>query len=178
MVTIALLAGGMACFGSATPVSAIVGRDLPVWLGSFLRMVVAATVLVPVLVAVQRQRGETALGAFAGLDRGDRWRLVAIAVVGTFGFSAFMLLGMQRAPGAVGAVVMATTPAGRLVAALGGPQRWHSALTGGSAICVAGRRSLCGQCTDQRSTFGGQSMRTLANTCQASADFAVRLRIT
>lgn len=116
LTAVALLAGGMACFGTATPVSAIVGRTFPVWLGSAFRMLVAAAFLVPLLVHRQRRDGGSALDPFRGLDGRDRLLLAGIAVIGTFGFSALMLAGMQRAPGAVAAVVMATTPA---VTALG-----------------------------------------------------------
>lgn len=103
---------GMACFGSATPVSRIVGRSFPVWLGSMARMLVAAAVLAPIVWLRRRRRDEPALWTqVRGLDTADRWRLVAIGLVGTFAFTAFMLIGMREAPGAVGAIVMATTPA-------------------------------------------------------------------
>jgi drug/metabolite transporter (DMT)-like permease len=114
--TVAFLAGGMACFGSATPVSSVVGEAFPVWLASALRMAVAAAVLVPALALRARSGDERPVEALRGTDAGDRWLLVGIAVVGTFLFSVAMVLGMRRAPGAVGAVVMATTPA---VTALG-----------------------------------------------------------
>lgn len=113
LATVALLAGGMAAFGSATPVSAIVGRELPPSLASGLRMTVALAVLAPIL-ARARARGDEPPVAetLSGLDRRD-WSLLlgGVAAVGTFGFSVLMLLGMRHAPGAVAAVVMATTPA-------------------------------------------------------------------
>lgn len=110
--SVVLLAAGMACFGSATPVSAIVGRGFPPWLGSALRMAVATACLVPLLAVTRRRDGGRSLGEEARAWTGhDRLLLAGIAVVGTFGFSVFMLLGMRHAPGAVGAVVMATTPA-------------------------------------------------------------------
>lgn len=103
---------GMACFGSATPVSRIVGRSFPVWLGSTSRMLIAAAVLAP-LVAVRRHRRRqpSLWRTVARMDAADRWRLAAIGLVGTFAFTAFMLVGMREAPGAIGAIVMATTPA-------------------------------------------------------------------
>ncbi len=107
-----LLAGGMACFGSATPVSAIVGRSFTPWLASALRLAVAAAVLIPVYVVAQRRGDEPPLRARLGSLTGRDWLLlIGIAAIGTFGFSILMLLGMRRAPGAVAAVVMATTPA-------------------------------------------------------------------
>lgn len=103
---------GMACFGSATPVSRIVGRSFPVWLGSTTRMLVAALVLAPLVVLRRRRRGQPPLWQTVGaMDAADRWRLAAVGLVGTFAFTAFMLVGMREAPGAVGAIVMATTPA-------------------------------------------------------------------
>ncbi len=107
-----LLVGGMAAFGSATPVAKIVGEGFPVWVGAALRMALAAAVLVP-LVALGRRSGDDRplLAALRETDAADRWRLTGIALVGTFGFTVLMLLGMRNAPGAVAAVVMATTPA-------------------------------------------------------------------
>lgn len=107
-----LMLAGMACFGSATPVSRIVGRSFPVWLGSTSRMVIAAAVLAPMVAVRRRRRDRPSLWrTVVRMDRADRWRLAAIGLVGTFAFTAFMLVGMREAPGAVGAVVMATTPA-------------------------------------------------------------------
>lgn len=109
---VALLAAGMACFGSATPFSAVVGRVFPVWLGSAGRMVVAVVVLLPAVVLWRRHRGQpSAASLLRGTDRDDRWFLVGMGVIGTFAFTALMLLGMREAPGSVGAVVMALTPA-------------------------------------------------------------------
>ena len=114
-----LLVAGMACFGSATPVSAIVGRTFPPLLASTLRLGLAAAVLVPVHLAAQRRGDEPTLTEVRHrLTRADWLRLAAIAVIGTFGFSVLMLLGMQRAPGAVASVVMATTPAVTAVGAV------------------------------------------------------------
>lgn len=115
----ALMVMGMACFGSATPVSRIVGRSFPVWLGSTTRMLVAAAVLAPMVWWRRRRRDEPSLWqTVRTMDAADRWRLVAIGVVGTFAFTAFMLIGMREAPGAVGAIVMATTPAVTAVASV------------------------------------------------------------
>ena len=117
--TAALMVLGMACFGSATPVSRIVGRSFPVWLGSMTRMIVAAAVLAPLVWWRRRRHDDTSLWqTVRTMDTADRWRLAAIGVVGTFAFTAFMLIGMREAPGAVGAVVMATTPAVTAVASV------------------------------------------------------------
>jgi len=121
-----LLAAGMACFGSATPVSAIVGRHLPVWMGSFLRLLVASLALGVGVVVVRRDRPHSIIEELRQTTRADRIRLVVMAAVGTFGFSALMLLGMRHAPGTVAAIVMATTPA---VTAAGAVLVLHERLT-------------------------------------------------
>lgn len=114
-----LMLAGMACFGSATPVSRIVGRSFPVWLGSMSRMLIAAAVLAPLVYVYRRRNGQQPLWtAVRRMDGPDRWRLAAIGLVGTFAFTAFMLIGMREAPGAVGAVVMATTPAVTAIASV------------------------------------------------------------
>jgi drug/metabolite transporter (DMT)-like permease len=116
---VVFLAGGMAAYGSSTPVSAIVGRSFPVYLASAARMAVAAAVLVPLLIHTRRRRGDPPLRTSARrLPRRDWALLFGIAAIGTFGFSVLMLLGMQRAPGAAAAVVMATTPAVTAVGAV------------------------------------------------------------
>lgn len=107
-----LMVAGMACFGSATPVSRVVGRSFPVWLGSMSRMLVSVAILAPVVVWHRRRRDHAPLWRVVrSLSVSDRWRVAVIGLVGTFGFTAFMLVGMREAPGSVGAVVMATTPA-------------------------------------------------------------------
>lgn len=109
--SVALLVGAMTCFGTATPVSGIVGRGFPPFLASFSRLAIAAAVLVPILLVQIRRGDEPTLSSTArSLDRADWARLAVVATVGTFGFSILMLLGMREAPGAVAAVVMATTP--------------------------------------------------------------------
>lgn len=105
-----LLASGMALFGSATPVSKIVGAAFPSMVASGMRMAVAAVVLLP-FVALATLRD-----AVATLDRADRLRLLAIALIGTFGFTLLLLYGLRLTTGAVASIVMATTPA---VAAVG-----------------------------------------------------------
>lgn len=109
--TLLLLVSGMACYGSATPISRLVGRDFPVWVAATSRMLIAAAVLVPIAMATERRRAAHERTDLRRLDRGDLYRLAGMAVVGTFLFSVLMIVGMRRAPGAVGAVVMALTPA-------------------------------------------------------------------
>lgn len=97
------LALGMLLFGSATPVSKLVGADFPPFVGAGLRVAIGALALLPA--ALARREG------FGRLTRHD-WLLTAlIALFGMFGFTALMLYGMALVPGTLGAVVMSTTPA-------------------------------------------------------------------
>ena len=65
-------------------------------------MAVAAAVLAP-LVAVRRRRHDqpSLWSTVRSMDAADRWRPAAIGIVGTFAFTAFMLVGMREAPGVV-----------------------------------------------------------------------------
>lgn len=107
-----LAAAGMALFGSATPVSKLVGQEFPPMLASGLRMLTAVAVLAPVF-AIRRVSPEHPAPR---LSRRDLGLLAGIALVGTFGFTLLLYQGMRLAPGTTGAVVMAATPA---VTALG-----------------------------------------------------------
>lgn len=139
----ALLAGGMALFGSATPVSKVVGRDFPAMLASGLRMATAAAVLIPALVVLQRgsaqSRGEDSRHFVPSLNRRDWLLLAGIAGIGTVGFTLFLFYGLRIVPGAVGAIVMAMTPA---VTALGAVVFLHNHLdrwtAAGIALAVGG----------------------------------------
>lgn len=130
-----LAAGGMALFGSATPVSRLVGQEFPAMLASAVRMLTAAAVLVPIL-AIRRVTPDRQVPR---LTRRDVLLLAGIAVVGTFGFTLLLFYGMQLAPGTVGAVVMAMTPA---VTAIGAVWLLGDRLAGGKiaglALAVAG----------------------------------------
>jgi drug/metabolite transporter (DMT)-like permease len=155
------LAGGMAAYGSSTPVSAIVGRSFPVYLGSAARMAVAAAILVPILVHTRRRRGVPPLRELArGLPRRDWLLLVGIAAIGTFAFSVLMLLGMQRAPGAAAAVVMATTPAVTAVGAvvfLGdrlGPWRVFAVVLGVGGVVLVNTGAETAEGTGDRIMIG------------------------
>lgn len=100
----------MAIFGSGTPVSKIVTDAFPAFLASGARMLLAAAVLVPLLVLAER-RGERGGSLLGSISRPDWLRLAGIALAGMFGFSLFMLYGMKEVTGAIGGIVMATTPA-------------------------------------------------------------------
>ncbi len=98
-----LLAAGMAFFGSATPVSKLVGADFPVLGAAGARVLLAGLVLLPF--ALWKTDG------LLKLTRKD-WLLVGgIALIGNAGFSLFMLYGMQMVSGVAGSVIMSLTPA-------------------------------------------------------------------
>ena len=126
----------MALFGSATPISALVGRAFPAILGSGLRMVTAAVVLLPLYVLQRRRQGEPLVPR---LDRRDWALVVGIAAIGTFGFTLLLLFGLRIAPGAVAAVVMALAP---VVTAVGAVIFLHDRLDrwkiAGLVVAVAG----------------------------------------
>jgi drug/metabolite transporter (DMT)-like permease len=92
----------MAIFGTSTPVSKLVTEAFPVFLASELRVALATLVLLPVLI-----KGRQNLGRYT---RQDWFMMVAVAVIGMFLFSIFMLYGMQQISGVVGSIIMSTTP--------------------------------------------------------------------
>jgi len=100
---IARLAGGMAAFGSATPVAKIVTGVMPVFIAASLRVALGAVTLAPF--AFRHRKQLTTM-------RQRDWILTAlIALFGMVGFTALMLYGMRLVSGVVGAIVMSTTPA-------------------------------------------------------------------
>ncbi|MEQ8701067.1 MAG: DMT family transporter, partial [Bauldia litoralis] len=99
----AQLAAGMAIFGSATPMSKIVTEAFPVFLASGLRMLLSAAILLPIVFAMK-----TPVRDFEKRDWGV---LAAIALVGMFGFTVFLLFGMKMVSGVTGSIVMSTAPA-------------------------------------------------------------------
>lgn len=104
------LAAGMVLFGSATPLARLVTMELPPLVGSALRVLSAAMLLVPV--------AHLAGFRWSQLDRRDWGRAALLALVGMFGFTLALALGMQRVSGVTGAVIMGTTPAVTGVAAV------------------------------------------------------------
>src|SRR5690606_32660345 len=131
LTTFALLAGGMAMFGSATPVSKIVTEAFPVFLAAGLRMATALVLLIPVVMATGFDPRR--------LSKHDWFTVGLIAVFGMFGFTILMLYGMKLVSGVAGSIVMSTTPAVTAVGAflfLGEALGWRK--IGGIAAAVAG----------------------------------------
>ena len=128
---LARLAGGMAAFGSATPISKIVAGVMPVFVAAALRVALGAVTLAPFAFRHRTQ--------VASMSRRD-WLLTAlVALFGMVGFTALMLYGMRLVSGVVGAIVMSTTPAvtaGASMLFLGDRPTWRK-LTA-IALAVAG----------------------------------------
>lgn len=103
------LFAGMALFGSATPLSKIIGEGFPVFTASLMRMLIAGAVLAPFVAG--------RLGELRKASASD-WRSIAgIALFGMIGFTATMLFGMRMASGVVGSTIMSMSPAVTALAA-------------------------------------------------------------
>ncbi|MGC9417580.1 MAG: DMT family transporter [Rhodovulum sp.] len=131
VLTVLQLVGGMALFGSATPLSKIIGEAFPVFTASFARMAIASLVLVPAV--------WWATARFRGAMRSDIFVMAAIAAVGMVGFTATMLFGMRLTTGVIGATIMSATPAVTALAAVVFLGAAMNARKGGAlALAVAG----------------------------------------
>lgn len=98
----------MILFGTATPLSKLVSQNFPIYLATFLRTLVAGLTFLPFIF---KERGN--LKQISGRD----WfYLLLISLVGTVGFTVFLLEGTARAPGVVSATLMSFVP---LITALG-----------------------------------------------------------
>lgn len=102
-LTYTQLALGFAIFGSATPISQIIGQQFPAFIGSLGRLLIAALLLAP-LIIWQRS-------AFRGLSQRELKSLALITVFGMVGFTILLLYGLRLTTGVAASVIMATTPA-------------------------------------------------------------------
>ena len=129
--TVLQLIAGMALFGSATPLSKIIGEAFPVFSASFMRMAIASVVLAPVVFIGGRR--------FQHLQKKDYVTIALIALFGMVAFTATMLFGMRMTTGVIGSTIMSSAPAVTAVAAvifLGAGMNWRKA--GALALAVAG----------------------------------------
>lgn len=97
------LALGMSIYGSGTPVSKLVTEAFPVYLGSGLRMLFAALVLLPFII-----RYKDDIKKFTKKD------FVMIGIMGfsaMFLFTILMMYGMKMISGVIGSIIMGTSPA-------------------------------------------------------------------
>ncbi len=111
----------MALFGSATPISKLVGEGLPVFTASLLRVILGAVSLAP-FVARDFRRNLARMDARA-------WREVSlIALFGMVGFTFLLVCGMKYITGVAGSIIMSFTPALTALGAfvfLGSPLDWR-----------------------------------------------------
>ncbi|KPP92946.1 DMT family transporter [Erythrobacter sp. HL-111] len=130
-LTIGQLIAGMGLFGSATPLSKIIGEHYPVFTASCLRMVIASIVLAPFVLALTSRYRDTA--------RSDWGVIAAIAAFGMVGFTATMLFGMRLTTGVIGSTIMSASPAITAAAAVvffGAAMNWRKG--GALALAVVG----------------------------------------
>ncbi|MCH2546393.1 MAG: DMT family transporter [Alphaproteobacteria bacterium] len=104
------LLAGMTFFGSATPVSKLVGENFSPLVASTIRMWLAGMVLLPFAFYHNPN--------FYKLPKALWLRVLGVALVGNIGFSVLMLYGMQMISGVAGSVIMSLTPAVTAIAAV------------------------------------------------------------
>ena len=111
----------MALFGSATPISKLVGEGLPIFTASLLRVLIGAASLLPFVIRDYRKNLDDMNPA--------AWREVTlISLFGTVGFTVFLVYGMRFISGVAGSIIMSFTPALTAVGAflfLGSPLDWR-----------------------------------------------------
>ncbi len=101
---------GMAFFGTGTPSARVVSNAFPLFMGPFLRLLFAALLLSPVLFFRRRQLRD--------MTRQDWLEVTIIGALGIVGFTLFLMTGMRRVSGVIGAIVMSLSPAVMAVAAV------------------------------------------------------------
>jgi drug/metabolite transporter (DMT)-like permease len=103
------LAVGMILFGSATPVSKIIGLEISVFTASSLRVILGSLVLLPFVIKELHLVKNIQL---------NNWLLIfGIAIFGMVGFTASLIKGMSYISGVSGSVIMATVPMVTAIAA-------------------------------------------------------------
>jgi len=157
----------MALFGSATPVSKLVGESLPVFTASLLRVVLGAASLLPFV----------ASGLFArigALTKRDWWYLCLIALFGMVGFTVFLIYGMKFISGVAGSILMSFTPALTALSAwlfMSSAMDWRRALAvalGVAGVVVINLFRDAFDDADARYFYLGVGLVTAAIACEAS----------
>ncbi len=96
-----LLFLGMFLFGSATPLSKLIGKEFSVFFAGASRLLLAFIFFLPFI-------RWSVFSKFTGKD----WLLmIGIGVIGVTGFTLFMLYGMKNTSGVGGSIVMSCAPA-------------------------------------------------------------------
>ncbi|MGM0431839.1 MAG: DMT family transporter [Spirochaetota bacterium] len=101
---------GMALFGTGTPSAKVVSEAFPIFLGPFMRLLIASLALTPFLIIHRR--------SLPGISKRDWVEIAIIGGVGIVAFTFFLLTGMRRVNGVVGSVVMSLSPAAMALAAV------------------------------------------------------------
>lgn len=104
------LALGMSIYGSGTPVSKLVTEGFPVYIGSGLRLLFAAIVLLPFIIKYREDIKKFTKKDFINIE--------LIGFAGYFLFSIFMLMAMKNVSGVIGSIVMGASPAVTAVASV------------------------------------------------------------
>lgn len=110
MLVYAQLFFGMALFGTGTPSAKVVSDAFPMFLGPFLRLLIASLALTPFLIMHRRRLPE--------ISKRDWVEIAIIGGVGIVAFTIFLITGMHRVNGVVGSVVMSLSPAAMALAAV------------------------------------------------------------
>lgn len=103
ILSICFLVGGMALFGSATPISKLVGQDFPVFTASLFRVLIGALSLLPfVMKDFQRK--------IKKLKKNDWFYLSLISLFGMVGVTVCLIYGMKFISGVAGSIITSFTP--------------------------------------------------------------------
>ena len=166
LIGIFFLLAGMALFGSATPVSKMVGEEFPVFTASLLRVMLGALALLPFVF-------RDFFTQVSRIKRRDWVYLSLISMFGMVGFTLFLIYGMKFISGVAGSLVMSFTPALTALAAfafMGSPLGWRKIVAillgvGGLVILNLYRGQFSGG--EARHFFLGVVLVLLAISCEA-----------
>lgn len=103
MTTYLLLLTGMLFFGAGTPLSKLIGQDVPIYIAAFLRMLIAAVTLSPYLIYKHN--------TIRKIPKNDYGLLAVITLVGMGLFTITLLEGTQRISGVLSSIIMSLVPA-------------------------------------------------------------------
>ncbi len=126
-----LLLVGMTLFGSATPISKMVGEGFPVFTASTMRVILGALSLLPFVAKDFKSN-------YAKLTKKAWGELALISLFGMVGFTVFLIYGMKFITGVAGSIIMSTTPAITALAAflfMGSPLDWRRILAIIFGVC-------------------------------------------
>lgn len=156
----------MILFGSATPISKMVGEGFPIFTASFLRVLLGALTLLPFVYKDFRTE-------VAKIARGDWVYLGLISLFGMVGFTLFLIYGMRFISGVAGSIIMSFTPALTALAAwlfMRSPLGWRKivAITlGVTGIVVLNAFKEQFHGSDSRYFYFGVVLVLLAISCES-----------